>query len=113
MESEQRHEHPALAEGGELGVVGLLGVHGTRVELEIAGVDDGAHRRLDGEPDAVGDGVGDADGEDDEAARPDLVSGLVGTEIRALEHALLLQAVARDGQVSGVPYTGTSNSRRR
>ena len=86
-------EHPALAEGGEFRVVGLLGVHGTRVELEVAGMDDRAHRRLDGEPDAVGDGMGDADRDDDEAARPDLVARRVGPQVRALESAELAQAM--------------------
>ena len=37
---------------------------GVRVELEIAGVDDGADRRLDRQADAVGDRVGHADGLD-------------------------------------------------
>src|SRR5262249_58173956 len=80
-------EYATLAEGGKLGVVGLLGVDGARVELEVSRVHDGAHRRLNGEADAVGDGVGDADGNHHETTQPDRVTRLVGSEVRALEDA--------------------------
>ena len=68
-------QHAALAQRGERRVVRLLVVDGVLVELEIPGVDDRAHRRLDRETDAVGDRVGHADGRDGEAAQHDLVPG--------------------------------------
>ena len=91
-------EHPALPQRGELRVVRLPGIHRIRVQLEVARVDHRAHRRLDGEADAVGDGVGHADRDDREAADLDLVPRLVRPEVRPLEHIVLGQARARERQ---------------
>jgi len=66
------HGHALLAELREARGVGGLAVERARIELEIAGVDDRARRRSDGEAHAVGDRVRHAnrlDGERPERER--------------------------------------------
>ena len=55
VESEQSTSDAALPQLGERSIVGGLAVERARIELEVAGVHDGAGRRLDGESDAVDD----------------------------------------------------------
>ena len=92
------HEHALLAERGEARVVRLLVVDRLPVELEVAGVHHGAERRLDGQADAVGDGVGHADRLDREAPDDEPVPRGVGAQVGLLEQAVLGEPVARDRQ---------------
>ena len=68
----QKGEHAAFAVFGEgMQVEGLV-VERREIDFEVAGVDDDADRRVDGERDAVDQRVGDADGLDGEGAEGEL-----------------------------------------
>ena len=73
---------------------------GRVVELEVAGVDDDADRRPEGDPHRVGDRV--ADPERDDAERPDLdlVAGLEGKD-RVVVELVLLDLVAEEAAGEG------------
>ena len=90
-------EHAAVAQLGERAVVGRLAVERRRIQLEVAGVHDRARRRLDGQADAVDDGVSDADGLDSERTTLDPIAWTHGAQI-GLEEAVFLQPVAHQGQ---------------
>ena len=91
---------PSLREDRE---VGQLAVDRGVVELEVAGVDDDADRRPEGDPHRVRDRV--ADPERDDAERPDLelVAGLE-REDRVVVELVLLDLVAEQaaGERRGV-----------
>ena len=55
------HHHALLSQLGEPAIVGRLAVERARIELEVAGVHDGADGRVDRQADAVNDRVRDAD----------------------------------------------------
>ena len=73
------------------------------VELEVAGVDDGADRRPEGDAHRVRDGVADAERDDAERADVDLVAR-VEREDRVVVELVLLDLVAEEaaGQRAGV-----------
>ena len=70
----QQRQHAALAVFGEGVQVEGLVVERREIDLEVAGVDDDADGRFNGERDAVHQRVGDADGLDGEGADGELFS---------------------------------------
>ncbi len=64
----QQKQDALVAQLGQAAEVGELAHHRRVVELEVAGVDDGADGRVDGVADGVGDAVRDAEGLDAEGA---------------------------------------------
>src|SRR5205085_6030383 len=86
-------KHTFSAEAGEGFVVGQEAVHGGGVELEVARVDDGAERRVDGEEASIGDGVADVDEFDAEWAQFDYVACLHYVEACFVEEVALTQLV--------------------
>ena len=91
VESGSRASTPSLPSAPRRAQVRHAAGDGRDVELEVAGVDNGAHRGLDGEGHRVGDGVVDVDEFHGEAARLDRRARLHGRELRLLEQAVLLQ----------------------
>ncbi len=76
----QEAQDALLAELGQLVEVGQLAVDRRVVELEVAGVDDEAERRAQGDAHGVGDGVADAEGGRREDADLDRVARLEGQQ---------------------------------
>ena len=99
----QQAEDAFLAELGQGVEVGQLAVDRGVVELEVAGVDDDADRRAQGDAHGVGDGVADAEGGRLERAQLEDVAGLEGQD-RVLGELVLLDLVAQQaaGQRRGV-----------
>ncbi len=69
----------------------MLPHHGCVIDLEVAGVDDGAEGRVDDEADRVRDGVRDGERLDGEGARLDLLAGLDDLDMRLVEQPMLAQ----------------------
>ena len=99
----QEADHALLAEPGEDREVGQLAVDRRVVELEVAGVDDRADRRPQGDAHRVGDRVADPERDDRERADHDLVARLEGQH-RVVVELVLLDLVAEQaaGQGAGV-----------
>ena len=76
----QQAQHALGAEAGQQGEVGQLAVDRRVVELEVAGVDDRAERRAQGDAHRVGDRVADAEGGRLERAKVDRVARLQGPD---------------------------------
>ena len=74
-------QHALLAQLAQAGQVDDLPVNGGGVDLEVAGVDHGAHLGVDGEGHGVGDGVVHMDELHVELAGPDSFAGLHGDEL--------------------------------
>ena len=79
---------PQLAEAGK---VDDLPVDGGGVDLEVAGVDDGAHVGVDGKGHGVGDGVVHMDELHSELAGSDALARLHRDELGAFHQPMLLQ----------------------
>lgn len=97
-------EDAALAVVGEGMEIEELAVEGLEVDFEVAGVDDDADRGLNGEGDAIDEGVGDVDGLDGERADGEFFFGDDFNEFCLVEEAVLFE-VALDvsqGELSGV-----------
>ena len=71
-----QQQHAALAVVGQRVQIEQLVVGGRRIDFEIAGVDDHAERRGDGQRDAAHDGVRDVDEFDRERPQLQLVARL-------------------------------------
>ena len=84
-------EGAVFAQVGEAGEVCVLAEQRGVVNLEVAGVDDGAERGLDDEAGGVRDGVGDGEELHGEGANIDDVAGLDDVELGAVEEAVFLQ----------------------
>ena len=102
----QQSQHPLLPQCAESGQVDHPALDGGGVDLEVAGVDDGAHRALDGEGHRVGDGVVHMDELNGELARLDHVPRLAGDHLGLGHQVVLLQlqldqARAHAGGVNG------------
>ena len=102
----QQSQHPLLPQCAESGQVDHAPLDGGGVDLEVAGVDDGAHRALDGEGHRVGDGVVHVDELNGELARLDHVPRLAGDHLGLGHQVVLLQlqldqARAHAGGVNG------------
>ena len=92
------HDHALLAELGEAPVVGRLAVERARVELEVAGVDDGADGRVDRQADAVHDRVGDPDRLDAERPHLERLARPHRPQVGALQQAVLAQLLGHERQ---------------
>src|ERR1700739_4280642 len=68
----EKGEHAAFAVFGEGVQVESLVVEGREIDFEVAGMNDDADRRFDGEGNAINQRVGDADGLDGERAEGEL-----------------------------------------
>ena len=111
----QQGQHPLLAQLAQPGQVHHPALDGGGVDLEVAGVDDGTHRALDGEGHRVGDGVVHVDELHRELARLDHVPRLAGDQLGLVQQAVLLQlqldqarahAGGVDGGVDGPQHIG-------
>ena len=87
----QQGQDSLLAQSAEPGQVDDLPVDGGGVDLEVAGVDAQAHRRLDGEGHRVGNGVVDVDELHAEPPGLDHLARLAGDELGLVQQAVLLQ----------------------
>ena len=107
-----RHEQvdADLAELGERAVVGQAPVDRRLIELEVAGVDDVAHRRADEHADRVGDGVVHGEEVEAEGAERDVAAVLDLAQLGLLELVLSSLPWMRPS-VSWVPSTGTGAQR--
>ena len=86
---------PQLAEAGK---VDDLPVDGGGVDLEVAGVDDGAHVGVDGKGHGVGDGVVDMDELDLKAAELEPVARTLGENLRVVQQVVLLKLELYDAR---------------
>ena len=84
-------EDALLAEVGEGLEVEGMAVGGGEIDLEVAGVEDDADGGVDGEGDAVDEGVRDADGEDGEGAEVEAAAGEDLDELGVVEEAMLFE----------------------
>ncbi len=91
-------QHSPLPQLGEPVIVGMLAVDRARVQLEVSGVDDGADRAPDGEPDAVHDRVGDAERLHGETAQLEPLARAERPEVGLLREAVLAQAIGHERQ---------------
>ena len=96
----QEADDALRAELGEDREVGQLAVDRGVVELEVAGVDDDAGRRPEGDAHRVRDRVADPERDDAERADLDLVAGLEG-EDRVVVELVLLDLVAEQAAGEG------------
>ena len=87
----QEAEDALLAEVGEGLQVEGMAVGGAEVDLEVAGVEDDADGRVDGERDAVDQRVRDADGHDAEGAEGEAAAGEDFDELGVVEEAMLFE----------------------
>ena len=108
-------QDPLLAQLTQAGQVDDLPVNGGGVDLEVAGVDDGAHLSVDGESHGVGDGMVHMDELHGELACPDALARLYGDELGGFHQLVLLQlqldetggeAGAVDGHVDLLEHIG-------
>jgi len=95
------HEHALVTQLGESPIVRRLAVQRARVELEVAGVHDGADGRADRQADAVRDRVRHADGLDAERAGLDAVARANHPEVRRLGEPVLAQSLRDERQRQG------------
>ena len=87
----QQGQDSLLAQSAEPGQVDDLPVDGGGVDLEVAGVDHGAHAGVDGEGHGVGDGVVHMDELHLELSGLHRLPGLHGHQLRAVQQAVLLE----------------------
>ena len=89
-----------MMEKGEDTVLAVLGeslqikrsvVSGREIDFEIAGVDDDADGRVDGEGDAIDQAVGDADGDDAEGTEIEALVGKNFDELGFVEQAMFFE----------------------
>src|SRR5439155_24031988 len=88
----QQEEDALLAEPAEPVDVGPASERGVLLQLEVAGVEDAAHRSLDRQRDRVGDAVADGDGLDPEGADLDAVADPDRAQVGLVQHAVLAKA---------------------
>jgi len=91
----EQADHALLAQLGEDVEVREPAVDGRVVELEVAGVHDGADRRPEGDPHRVGDRMPDPERDDGERPDRDLVPGLEPDE-RVVVELVFLDLVAQE-----------------
>ena len=87
----QQAEDALLAEFGEGVEVEGLAVRRGEVDLEVAGVDDDADGRVDGERDAIDQRVRDADGHDGERPEREAAAGKHLDQLGVVEQAVLFE----------------------
>ena len=96
-----QQQHAALAVIGEGVQIEQLVVGGRGVHFEIAGVNDDAQRRGDGQRHRADDGVRDVDELDGERAELDPRAGLDLVQLGIVQHAVLFQAPLHQRQREG------------
>ncbi len=79
---------------------------GRKVDLEVAGVEDDADGRVDGEGDAVDERVGDADGHDREGPEGEAFAGQHLDEVGVVEEAVLVKLSLNQRQGEFRPVDG-------
>ena len=94
----KEREHAFFAVFGEGVEIEKLVVGGRGIDLEIAGVDDYAERRVDGERDAIDQAVRDADGVNGEDAGFEALVGAHLAEVGVIEQAVLVELVFDVGE---------------
>lgn len=94
---QQAHALPP-GEGGEVVAQGTGVAQGHGVQLEVAGVDDAAHRRFHGQGIALGNGMTDRDKMKGEIAKSDGIPGVDRDQFRPLQKIVLGKLVLRQGQ---------------
>ena len=108
-------QNALLAQFAQAGQVDDLPVDGGGVDLEVTGMDDGAHLSVDGESHGVGDGMVHMDELHGELACPDALARLYGDELGGFHQLVLLQlqldetggeAGAVDGHVDLLEHIG-------
>ncbi len=87
----EEEEDALLAEVGEGLEIEGVAVGGGEIDFEVAGVEDDADGGVDGERDAVDEGVRDADGHDGECAEGEAVAGEDFDEFGVVEEAMLFE----------------------
>ena len=97
----EQQQHAALAVIGQRVQVEQLVIGGGGIHLEIAGVDDDAERRGDGQRHGADDGVGDVDELDLERADFDDLLRLDLDEARLVLELVLFQAALHQRQREG------------
>ena len=99
----QQAEDALLAEFGEGVEVEGVAVGRGEVDLEVAGVDDDADGRVDGEGDAVDQRVRDADGQDGEGAEGELVPGAISMSSASSSRRCSSSLPSTRARVNSVP----------
>ena len=94
----KEREHALFAVFGEGVQIEELVVGGRGIDLEIAGVNDDAERRVNGERDAIDQAVRDADGMDGERCRLEALVGAHLAQVGVVEQAVLVELVFDVGQ---------------
>ena len=94
----KQREHAFFAVFGEGVQVEELVVGGRGIDFEIAGVDDDAERRVDGERDAIDQAVRDVDGMDGEGAGLEALVGAHLAEVGVVEQSVLFEFVFDVGE---------------
>src|SRR3990172_10524610 len=89
----EKRQHPSLSQLCELLVVRVQPVDRARVQLEVPGVDNGPHRRLDAEPDPIDNRVGDTDRLTPEVAKLEALSGMNDSQCRLVGELMLSQPI--------------------
>ena len=97
----QQQQHAALAVLGQRVQVEQQVVGGRRIDFEIAGMDDHAERRSDGQRHAAHERMGDVDELDRERPQLQPVAGLDGVELDVIDHAMLFQTPLHQRQREG------------
>ncbi len=98
MESCRRAAAAVFAEVGEALEVEGLAVGWGKVDFEVAGVEDDADGRVDGEGDAVDERVRDADGHDREGPEGEALAGQHLDQVGVVEEAVFVEFALDEGE---------------
>ena len=93
----QQSQNALVSELAEPRQVDHAALNGGDVDLEVAGLDDGADRGFDRQRHRVGDAVVDVDELDLEAAELEPVARFFGEDLRVIQQVVLLQLQLNDG----------------
>ena len=94
----EQKQHALVAELAEAFEIGWRAIQRIGIQLEVAGVDDPADGRLDGQGHPVGNAVADGHGLDPERPQLHPVAGAHLTQVRFAQDPVLLEPVARQSQ---------------
>ena len=87
----QQGQDPLLPQFSQTGQIHDLALDGGGVDLKVPRVDNGAHRRLDGEAHRIRNGVVHVDELHRETPRLDHIPCLTGDQLGAIQQAVFLQ----------------------
>jgi len=91
-------QHAVRRKGAQAVQVGRAPAGGRLVQLVVAGVDDRAHRRIDHEPDGIGDGMRHGERRDVERPEVDRFVLAQGAQVGAVQHVLLFELALDEPQ---------------